>query len=392
MKHKLTVLAAMALVAGSAHAQSSVTLYGVLDVGILSESNVSNPALGYLPSSSNKGSVVQLKDGGLGESYWGMRGKEDLGGGLNANFNLQGNFLTTNGVAGGPNSSGTTSLFNQQANLGLSGSFGSFEMGRVISPIYLALSSTDVRGGAYFGSALTALVGLNSATGAFSGGNSNAVAGALYNDNAIVYSTPKYRGFAADFEYTFGGVAGSSSALRQEAIDLTYDANNLKLDAIYYNGNDDGVRASVNPNGTNTNRLVSIGALYKIGDFSVGAEYFSGKNPSDSGAGQNPAALGGAVTSGDINLYSFGLGYRISTQFNITSGVYRIQDQDNSANKSLLVALGLNYLLSKQTSLYIEGANVNNQGNNMNQAPIYGTPVTAGVSSTAWMAGIRHTF
>jgi predicted porin len=400
LKWNLAGLACLSAMSGIASAQSSVTVYGVLDLGILSQTNVANPALGYLPNPTNKGKLLELKDGGEGQSYWGIKGDEDLGGGLKANFNLQGNFQSNTGVAGGPNSSGTTSMFNQQANVGLSGNAGSVQAGRVISPIYFAFASTDVRGGGYFGSALTALVGLNSATGAFSGGNSNGAVGTIYNDNAIVYTTPVYEGLVGSLEYVAGGVAGDSSALRQEAATLTYDANNLRLDALYYNGDDDGVKASANPNGTNTNRLISAGAMLTLDNLLVGAEYFKGTNPSHSGAGLNPAALGGAVTSGDLSLYTFGLGYQFSPQIKLTSGVYRIRDEDNSGNRSTMFALGVDYYLSKSTGLYLEGANVKNQGSNMNQAPVYATPVaaggfsatSAGLSSTAWMVGIRHKF
>jgi predicted porin len=404
LKMKLISLACMSLVSGVAAAQqvtimsevtpakAAVEVYGVIDLGILSESNLSNPALGYLPSSTNKGSVLEMKDGGLGESYWGIKGSEDLGGGLRANFNLQGNFLGTTGVSGGPNSSGTTSLFNQQANVGLSGNFGEVEFGRVVSPIYWAFSSTDVRKGAYFGSSLIGLVGLNSATGAFAGNNSNAVAGAIFNDNAVLYNSPKMGGLNGSLEYTLGGVSGDNSALRQEAATLMYSTSNWKFDALIYNGNDDGVRASANPNGTNTNRLVQLGALYTFNALSASAGYWKATDPAHTGAGTNPASLGGAVTSGDLNMYNLGLGYQASVQLNLTSGLYHIQDEDTTANHATMYVLGLDYALSKTTRLYLEGANVHNQGSNMNLAAVYGVPVTAGANTTAYMAGIRHVF
>jgi predicted porin len=392
LKMKLISVACLSALSGVAAAQTSVEVFGVIDLGILSESNLSNPALGYLPNPTNKGSVVEMKDGGLGQSYWGIKGSEDLGGGLKANFNLQGNFVGTTGVSGGPNSSGTNSLFNQQANVGLSGDFGEVQFGRVISPIYWAFASTDVRKGAYFGSSLIGVVGLNSATGAFSGGNSNATAGAIFNDNAMVYNSPKVGGFSGSLEYTLGGVSGDNTASRQEAATLMYDANNLKLDALIYNGNDDGVRASVNPNGTNTNRLIQVGAMYTFEGVSMSAGYFKSTNPSNTGAGVNPATLGGAVTSGDDTMYNVGLGYRVSSQLNLTSGIYHIQDENASANHATMYVLGLDYALSKKTKLYVEGATVKNQGSNMNLAPVYGVPVTAGSDTTAYMAGIRHFF
>lgn len=401
----LSTLSAMAVadssVTDSSVTASSVTVYGVIDLGILSETNASATAFGYLPNSHNTGSVVEMKDGGIGESYWGIKGSEDLGGGLKATFNLQGNIVANNGVGGGPNSYGTTSLFNQLANVGISGGFGKIELGRTVSPIYWAFASTDVCGGSYFGSSLTALVALNSATGSFTGGDSNAVIGTVYNDNAFVYTTPTINGITASFEYAMGGVAGNSSAMSQEAATIMYNSGDgLKLDALIYNGNDDGRGVPAAPNGTNTNRLVQVGAKYTWNAISTSAQYFKGTNPSNTGAGQNPPALGGAVTTGNVELYDLGLGYRVSEQTNITSGYYHIKDVNHSDNISDMVSIGVNYSLSKLTTLYLEGAEVKNVGNNMNQAPVYATPVTAGtfsgtaagITSKAVMAGIRHSF
>lgn len=397
---KLLALASLSTISMAAAAQSSVDLFGAIDLGILSESNTSNPAVGYLPNPSDKGHLTEMKDGGIALSYWGLKGSEDLGDGLKANFVLQGNINAANGTAGGPNSTGGTSLFNQQANVGISGSFGAIKAGRVISPIFDAFASTDVRGGAFFGSGLTAVVGMNSATGSFSGANSNASLGALYNDNAIVYSTPNLNGFAASLEITMGGVAGNASALRQTAATATYSSENWKFDALIYNGNDDGVRASVNPNGTNTNRIEQVGGMYSNAGWSVSAAYFKGTNPADTGAGMNPAAMGGAQTSGNVEMFSLGLGYKVTSALSLTSGYYDLKDEANSGNHATMYVLGADYALSTRTKLYADAANVNNVGSNMNMAPEYGVPVTAGgkgplvegISSNAFMVGIRHKF
>src|ERR1700739_4811755 len=92
---KILVLACMAAFCGAAAAQGSVEVFGVIDVGVLSETNLANPALGFLPNQSDKGHVLEMKDGGLGQSYWGIKGNEDLGGGMKATFALQGNFQGT---------------------------------------------------------------------------------------------------------------------------------------------------------------------------------------------------------------------------------------------------------------------------------------------------------
>lgn len=397
---KWMVLAGLSTISMAASAQNEVDLFGALDLGIISESNTANPALGYLPNPTDKGHLTEMKDGGIALSYWGIKGSEDLGDGLKANFVLQGNINVANGTAGGPNSTGGSSLFNQQANVGISGDFGALKAGRVISPIFEAFSSTDVRHGAFFGSGLTAVVGMNSATGSFSGANSNASLGTLYNDNAIVYSSPVLNGFVASLEVTMGGVPGNSSALRQSAATLTYTSENWKFDGLIYNGNDNGVRASANPTGTNTNRIVQVGGLYSYNALSVSAAYFKGTNPSDTGAGINPAAMGGAQTSGSLDMFSLGLGYKISTALNLTSGYYDLKDQANSGNHATMIVVGADYALSTRTKLYADAATVNNVGSNMNMAPEYGVPVTAGgkgamsdgITSTAFMIGLRHKF
>ncbi|MDI7066757.1 porin, partial [Klebsiella pneumoniae] len=92
----------------SAHAQSSVTLYGVVDNGLLYQST---SAATFQPTARNQGHVYQLKDGGIYSSYWGLKGIEDIGGGYRITFKLQGSFNTTTGKFGLSDTPGTTALF-----------------------------------------------------------------------------------------------------------------------------------------------------------------------------------------------------------------------------------------------------------------------------------------
>lgn len=389
VKSKALSVASLSLMSCVAFANPSVTIYGALDLGILTQSSISGSPAGYVPSIVNKGSLTSLKDGGIGQSYWGIKAEEDLGNDLKAIVNLRGDIDATKGIAGGPNSSGSTSLFNQEANVGLAGAFGSVNVGRVISPIYYAFASTDVRNGSYFGSSLTGVVGMNSATGTFIGNNSNAAIGSVYNDNAIVYSSPELYGITASLEYAFGEVAGKFNAARQMAGTITYADDKLKLHALYYTGNDNGVQTL---NGDNTNRLMSVGAMYTLSGLSVSVGYWKGENPTAPGTGVNPSTLGGTPTTGKVKMLNFGLGYRFSPQFKLTSGVYRVQDENNNTNKSTLYVVGADYAVSKRTTLYAEAASVNNQGSNMNQSPMYGEPVTAGILTRAATVGVRHHF
>src|SRR6516164_7887563 len=87
----LAVLAAFA--AGSAQAQTSVTLYGIIDAGFMSQSN---------SGTASAGRTTSFVDGQILPSIYGMKGTEDLGGGLSAGFNLEGGFNAGNGTHNSP--------------------------------------------------------------------------------------------------------------------------------------------------------------------------------------------------------------------------------------------------------------------------------------------------
>ena len=116
MKKSLIALAVLAA-AGAASAQSSVSLYGLADVYVGSVKNtIANP---------NSKKQTAVNSSGLNNSRWGLRGSEDLGNGLKANFVLEAGFETDTGAAG---SLGST--FQRKSTVGLSGAFGSVELGR----------------------------------------------------------------------------------------------------------------------------------------------------------------------------------------------------------------------------------------------------------------------
>lgn len=392
MKYSTLTLAVLALACSAASAQSTVTVYGDLDIGLINISAASG-GTGYLPSTVNKGAMTQLKDGGIGGSRWGLKGSEDLGGGLKATFQLQGNIKTTTGDTGGPNSGSTTSFFNQYSTVGLAGGFGALVMGRQVSPMFSAMASTDARSGRYFGSALTALVGLNSASGAYIGTNSNPAFGTVYNDNAIVYTTPTWSNTTLNLEYAPGN--GSGNANTQEAITALYNDGGLKLSFLWYNGYGNNVPAATTIMGAgpaaaagfsvtaNTNRLTSVGALYNWGAYTVSAAYYMARNPA------NVVVPGGSAS---LNMWSLGAGWRFAPNMNLTAGYYRMKDNTNVGNSASQLALGLDYNLSKRTTLYVEGAWVTNSGANMNLSPVYASAVPANNNVHAVMAGLRHSF
>ena len=130
MKKSLIAVAALAAV-GAASAQSSVTLYGVVDTGY-----------GVVQTKTEQGGVTTktrttgLMSGNLSGSRWGLKGQEDLGNGLSAVFNVETGFNSVNGDF--------TDGFNRRSVVGLKGSFGQVLLGRDYTPM------DTIGGGDYF--------------------------------------------------------------------------------------------------------------------------------------------------------------------------------------------------------------------------------------------------
>ena len=202
--------------------------------------------------------------------------------------------------------------------------------------------------------------------------------GAVFDDNAIVYVSPTFGGVTASLEYAPGGVAGQFQGGTRESAVLQYDNYGLKLAAAYYNGHDTNPGPTTVPTGLDNNRFMYAGALYTINGFSVSASFGNGRNPSNSKAA-------------NFDMISGGLGYRFTPAFEVTSGIYYLEDENHSANKSTSYVLGANYSLSKATTVYAQVGYVDNKGT-MNQSIEYGQPVAPGVPTTAAMIGVRARF
>jgi len=143
MKIKLVAIAALAAFTGSAYAQSSVTLYGVIDGGLLYQNAVGTS---FIPAlSKNGGKVFAYKDGGIYASNWGMRGTEDIGGGYKINFRLQGTLNSGTGAFGLSGTSNGNAAFSQYATIGVSSPYGRIDVGRQIVPMIWAMYDGSVR-------------------------------------------------------------------------------------------------------------------------------------------------------------------------------------------------------------------------------------------------------
>lgn len=355
-------------------ADSGIKLYGIVDSGIYYQST---SAKSFSPTAADSGSMHGLKDGGLNSTLWGISGKEDLGGGYSMHFKMQGAVSTKNGKSGITDIAGSTSVFNQITSLGVSGPFGDLNLGRQVAPMAFALHATDVRSANNFGSIRTAWNSLNYQAD-FPGTTTRKYIGGLFESNAVVYTSPKFGGFSLMGEYTFGEAGGNSKSGSRRSAVLNYSDSNLNISAIYYAGYDSALAAGAAPKGKMDNRYVYLGGRYQIGGLSTSASISNGRNPA-------------RINEINLNLVSFGIGYRFSPSFQLTSGVFYIRDKNSSANKSTLYSLGAEYQLSKRTTLYSELGHVNNRGD-MNQEIAFATPVAPGKETATAIFGIRHTF
>ena len=385
----LIATAALACV-GSAHAQNAATIYGVLDAGVLNISTTGT-GTGYIPALADGGKNTGFRDGGIGGSNLGIKGERDMGNGNKAYFQLQGSLYLTNGTFGGGTPTGTTN-FNQLALLGFSGKAGDVKLGRQVSPMYVAFATTDARGARNFGSTLTTVVGMNSASRAFAGAG-NTMFGTVYNDNSITYTTPKFVNTTVSLQHVFGNVNGNTSANTQDAATAIYSDGGLRLSALYYNGNGNSstlLPAPGNVTTANNNRLTSLGALYTTGPWTMSFATFDGKIPS----GAQVAAPAGATSLGSKHMTAnaFGLTYAINADLKVSGGFYDLKDKSNTGNKAKQTAINLDYTMFKDTTAYVQAASTTNVGDNMNLSPLYGVTVAAGKNNTATMVGVRYTY
>ena len=169
MKKSLIALAVLAA-SGASFAQSSVSVYGIADIWF-----------GQTSGSAPTVSQTVLNSGGVSGSRWGLKGSEDLGGGLKANFLLEQGFALDTGVSGAG--------FNRQAYVGFSGGFGEVKLGNV----YTAYDDISGAANAAFDSALAPVSGVWKSTGYVSNPNNN-----------IYYASPSMGGFSGAVSYALG--------------------------------------------------------------------------------------------------------------------------------------------------------------------------------------------
>lgn len=337
-----------------AHAQSSITLYGIADTSLLYTSKTIDSSTG-----GDAGRQFSMSSGGISSSVFGLKGSEDLGGGLRAKFNIESGYDIGTGAVGDSNGN----VFGRQAWVGLDGGFGEFKAGLQYSPFFIASYLADARNMSQFGSGLINYLDSVLVTG-------------LFNPNAVSYTSPVIAGVQGSAMMALGGTAGSYRAGQQYSASLVYQNGTLMVDAALYSGNAGGSAASIPVASTVAFDGRMLGASYQFGALKAKLSY----------------ALYKVAGSFDSRVFSGGLSCYVTPAFSLDAGVWVTRDGNNANNHSLLASAGADYLLSKRTMVYAQAGFVNNHGAMdtglaVNDA-LYGTTgTTVGVE-----LGIRHTF
>ena len=344
MQKKLIALAVAGLVSAPAFAQSNVTIYGVVDMGVSYRSDNIVDSIG---------SRTGVDSGQQSGNRLGFKGTEDLGNGLKAGFVLEQGFFVDNGQ------SRSDGNFSRQSYVSLSGGFGTVALGRLYSPQFNLLGAVDP----------------------FGTGTAGQVNNLYVNDtrlsNTIAYITPNFSGITVTAAYS-----AQADGIKQENADNTGDLQAWAISPVYSNGplmvglNYHQIQANdVTPDPKT--KVWDIGGTYDFGMVKVAAMY--GNRDTDSAQESDFWMLGATVPVGAAGkvLLSY-----TSAETNVVGAA--------ADRESEQWAIGYTHDLSKRTNLYAAYADIDNEN---------GASASVGDASNGGLGyqqgltiGVRHMF
>ncbi|ACM32141.1 porin [[Acidovorax] ebreus] len=362
MKKSLIALAVLAA-SGAAMAQSSVTLFGVVDT-----------AFGYVDNANAAGdSVYGLSTSGNATSRLGFRGVEDLGGGLKAGFWLEGEIFGDNGNAAGFN-------FQRRSTVSLAGGFGEVRLGRDYTPGYTKFISYDVFGQVGIGQFMgwSNWNGNNQTTA-----NNNNDANGIRSSNLISYFTPNFSGFTAGLGYGFDEKADKTNSKKGRYVGgyVAYDNGPLSVALSYDESSALTLGSGATAvNGADRNRL-TLGGSYNLNVVKLNAILQQTKDDVPGGSERK------------VNAYMLGASAPVGA--GEVKAQYALYDQKFIDSKAHQISLGYVHNLSKRTALYgtvayLKNKDASNLGLNAKNLSTGGPG--AGENQTGVQLGIRHSF
>ncbi|WP_322083269.1 porin [Burkholderia sp. BCC1972] len=337
---KIIATSILAAFGASAHAQSTVTLYGLIDEGFDFTNNVRG------------GKVFELQSGFVQGSRWGVKGAEDLGGGLKAIFQLENGFNVNNGRLG---QGGL--MFGRQAYVGLANDqFGTVTFGRQYDSLVDYLAQTTANG--------------NWAGYMFSHPYDNDNTDNTFRvNNTIKYASPNFSGFQFGGTYSFSNDTNFANN-RQYSAGAQYANGGLLIAAAYLQANNPSATAggAIN-NGGDENfvaqrlRIFGAGVNYSFGPATMGFAYTNTyvTQPQSSGYIGAITPSGGTLSSlrfqnFEVNgKYQFTPAFYVGAMYTYTRADFNATTGRQHPNYQT-VGLMADYNLSKRTDVYLQGA------------------------------------
>lgn len=357
MKKSLVALAIAGTLAGSAYAESAVAVYGIVDMGLVSERGNVN------------GSVQKLTSGAQSGTRLGFKGTEDLGNNMKALFVLE---TAINGDSGSLNGNGA---FGRQSFVGLQSDFGTITLGRQYTPYFLTLNGADPFASGMAGAAINLMA------------NSG-----IRMSNTVKYASPKIAGVTGEVAYGFGEVTGNTGANRQIGAAIGYEMNPVNVRLAY--------NIKRNAADTASSKNLLLGATW---DLQVAKAFIAvGENEGPDSSIAPGVAAGLAATPATV-FSPFGFpaprsaksrDYLIGATFPFGSHTFiasyiRKDDRTGANNDASQIALGYTYALSKRTNLYAAWGSINNK---RLASYTVGNNSEPGSGDRAINLGVRHIF
>ncbi|WP_144160254.1 porin [Paraburkholderia sp. BCC1885] len=396
MKKTVIAFAVLGTLAGAAHAQSSVTLYGIIDEGL------------DMITNNKGGHVYQLAGSVMQGNRWGLTGAEDLGGGMKAVFQLENGF---NGNSGALSQNGL--MFGRQAWVGLATPYGTVTFGRQYDSIFdyaAPLAAGQLGAGVY---------------GAHPGDLDNSNID-YHDNNTIKYASPNFAGLKFGGTYSLGGTAGNFTNNQIWSLGASYNRGPVALGAAYLNARNPGTgmfstAASSLPEtlmtpiysgfmSANTFQLIDVGASYAFGPATLGATYTNakfmdlGSNPMPTGA-KGPAAGYATGSTATFNDVQVNVVYRITPAWQLLVASDYVDRNSLTEKNGKAVESGkylqynatLDYLLSKRTDVYVMALYQRALGDDSTGGPAVAaitdtTAISSNGNQFVARIGIRHKF
>ncbi|MNK51565.1 Outer membrane porin protein 32 precursor [compost metagenome] len=350
MKKSLLALAVMGAFAGAAYAQSSVTVYGIVDLGFDSTSN----------GADSNGRTNGIKSGGQSASRIGFKGTEDLGNGLKALFQLEATIQADDGAAfqaatNGSNNGG----FNRFATVGLqSATFGTVLLGRQTSVIKDAYDQIDPFGDGGTVAAISTVF----FNGTLSGDNGRI-------SNSAKYQSNSFGGFKFGAAYGFGETAGDTGANSNYGLGVGYANGPLNVQFAYHNQD-----RSTGLVQTGENKLAFLGGTYDFGVVKLHGAYADTKLEAPIGT--------------EVKYRNYMLGVSAPVGPGTIFASYTANDNRTTNNADTQkYAISYSYDLSKRTNLYTGYSKTSND-----DGARLGSAAALGKDPSTFNVGIRHKF